>query len=83
MVIRMLLPDQEETCGVSAVSFMVICKQTKKKKIFDFLIMWDVVKNVKIIRWKLTFQKGDNMFTELKSSTNLIAALATQLDVFP
>lgn len=35
------------------------------------------MKNVKIIRWKLTFQKGDNMFT------NLIAALATQLDVFP
>lgn len=44
MVVRMLLPDQEETCGVSAVSFMVICK--KKKKKFDFLIMWDVVKNV-------------------------------------
>lgn len=34
MVVRMLLPDQEETCGVSAVSFMVYLQTKKKKKRF-------------------------------------------------
>lgn len=39
MVIRMLLPDQEATCGVSAVSFMVFLQKKKKK---DFLFPYYV-----------------------------------------
>lgn len=38
MVVRMLLPDQEETCGVSAVSFMVICKKKKKDFLFPYYV---------------------------------------------